>query len=95
NEFDAYYFLSDGASRAAVAQDVLDGYFDVTGDPVLLPEYAFYLGHLNAYNRDGWSKTGGGTKWETKYGKPAGEAGEVKYEKGYNANDNRPDGSMV
>ena len=95
NEFDAYYFLSDGASRAAVAQDVLDGYFDVTGDPVLLPEYAFYLGHLNAYNRDGWSKTGGGTKWETKYGKPAGEAGEVKYEKGYNANDNRPDGSMA
>mgnify|MGYP002233167520 CR=1 FL=1 len=43
NEFDAYYFLSDGTSRAAVAQDVLDGYFAVTGDPVLLPEYGFYL----------------------------------------------------
>ena len=43
-------------TERAVAQDVLDGYFDVTGDPVLLPEYGFYLGHLNAYNRDSWTK---------------------------------------
>ncbi len=49
---------------------------------MLLPEYGFYLGHLNAYNRDGWSKTGGGKAWETKGGKPADETGAVKYENG-------------
>ena len=92
NEFDAYYFLSDGTSRAAVAQDVLDGYFAVTGDPVLLPEYGFYLGHLNAYNRDSWTKEGPGKAWETKGGKPADQKGSVKYEHGMAA-DYVPDGT--
>ncbi len=64
NEFDAYYFLSDGADVTAVVQDILDGYWHVTGNPVLLPEYAFYEGHLNAYNRDSWSETSGSKKWE-------------------------------
>lgn len=84
NEFDAYYFLSDGTTNGEVAQDVLDGYFDVTGNPVLLPEYGFYLGHLNAYNRDSWTKDqqAGGKKWETKGGKPSSGAGNVSYEYG-------------
>lgn len=92
NEFDAYYFLSDGASRAVVAQDVLDGYFAVTCDPVLLPEYGFYLGHLNACNRDSWTKEGPGKAWETKGGKPADQKGSVKYEHGMAA-DYVPDGT--
>lgn len=57
NEFDAYYFLSDGADTAQVVQDILAGYYHVTGNPVLLPEYAFYEGHLNCYNRDSWTDT--------------------------------------
>lgn len=94
-EFDAYYFLSEDAGTSAVAQDILGDYFEVTGNPVLLPEYAFYLGHLNAYNRDGWSttdpvvkpdastgKTPGKKAWETKGSKPATESGDVKYEVG-------------
>lgn len=55
SEFDAYYFVTADEEVGDVAQDILQDYYDVTGDPVLLPEYAFYLGKLNAYNRDGWS----------------------------------------
>lgn len=53
-EYDAYYFVSDKTAIDKVAQDILKEYYKVTGDPVLLPEYGFYLGHLNCYNRDGW-----------------------------------------
>lgn len=36
---------------------LLDGYYQLTGHPVLLPKFAFYEGHLNAYNRDYWVPT--------------------------------------
>lgn len=99
-EFDAYYFVSDNAgssSTTPVARDLLQDYFTVTGDPVLLPEYAFYLGHLNAYNRDGWSDTqqGGGQAWTIKGSESAdtpatdGEGGNTTYEYG------RGDGYVV
>ena len=95
-EFDAYYFLSEDAGASAVAQDILGDYYEVTGDPVLLPEYAFYLGHLKAYNRDGWSKeqlsvTGsdgkkvGSGKWETKGSGSKDAQGAVEYEYGMSA----------
>ena len=64
NEFDAYYFLSDGANVTEVVREILDCYYHVTGDPVLLPEYAFYEGHLNAYNRDTWTDTNGTGGWK-------------------------------
>ncbi|MBQ8857232.1 MAG: discoidin domain-containing protein, partial [Lachnospiraceae bacterium] len=64
NEFDAYYFLSDGESSTEVVQDILNGYYHVTGNPVLLPEYGFYEGHLNAYNRDSWTDTNGTSGWK-------------------------------
>ena len=64
NEFDAYYFLSDGANVTEVVQELLNGYFHVTGNPALLPEYAFYEGHLNAYNRDSWTDTNGTGGWK-------------------------------
>ena len=57
-EFDAYYFLSDGDNITSVVQDLLQGYYHVTGNPVLLPEFGYYEGHLNAYNRDSWEETG-------------------------------------
>lgn len=99
-EFDAYYFVSDNtgsSSTTPIAQDLLQDYFTVTGDPVLLPEYAFYLGHLNAYNRDGWSDTqqGGGQAWTIKGTDSAdtpatdGEGGNTTYEYG------RGDGYVV
>lgn len=88
NELDAYYFVADaasGKSTAPIAQELLQAYFKVTGNPVLLPEYAFYVGHLNAWNRDMWSaeqKDGYGA-WNIKGGTPAAEnGGETKYEKG-------------
>lgn len=88
NELDAYYFVADastGKSTAPVAQKLLQEYFKVTGNPILLPEYAFYLGHLNAYNRDMWSseEQAGYKKWQLKGSNPAtSDKGNVWYEKG-------------
>ncbi len=33
---------------------LLNSFYQLTGHPVLLPKFAFYQGHLNAYNRDYW-----------------------------------------
>ncbi|QWT17625.1 discoidin domain-containing protein [Collinsella sp. zg1085] len=86
-EFDAYYMVTDKTTPREVAQELLREYYKVTGNPVLLPEYAFYLGHYNAYNRDMWSDTAlpGYRKWEIK-GHGAASAADVNekvtYEKG-------------
>ena len=88
NELDAYYFVADakeGKATAPIAQDLLQDYFQVTGNPVLLPEYAFYVGHLNAWNRDMWSSEAqsGYGKWQIKGSEPADTGtGKVQYEKG-------------
>ncbi len=37
--------------------DLLDEYYQLTGNPVLLPKFGFYEGHLNAYNRDYWKES--------------------------------------
>ncbi len=34
---------------------LLNDYYQLTGNPVLLPKFGFYEGHLNAYNRDYWA----------------------------------------
>ncbi|MGL5378342.1 TIM-barrel domain-containing protein, partial [Clostridium sp.] len=44
--FDAYYFVDEKAN------EILNGFYELTGKPLLMPEYAFYLGHLNCYSRD-------------------------------------------
>lgn len=36
---------------------LLNDYYQLTGNPVLLPKFGFYEGHLNAYNRDYWLET--------------------------------------
>lgn len=86
DEFDAYYFVTDASGYGSVAQDLLQDYFKVTGNPVLLPAYAFYLGHYNAYNRDMWSDTAqsGYRAWRIWGHSAAGSAtpDTTRYEKG-------------
>lgn len=35
---------------------LLNAFYQLTGNPVLLPKFGFYQGHLNAYNRDYWTE---------------------------------------
>lgn len=35
---------------------LLSSFYQLTGNPVLLPKFGFYEGHLNAYNRDYWTE---------------------------------------
>lgn len=44
--FDAYYFVDEKPTN------IIDKFTELTGEPVLLPEYGFYLGHANCYSRD-------------------------------------------
>ena len=84
-ELDAYYFVSDGKDNTEKTQELLSEYYHVTGNPVLLPEYAFYEGHLNAYNRDAWSneKPAGSSKaWTIKGTDPSTSEGKTTYEIG-------------
>ena len=46
-------FLMVSATPVSLLRD----YYQLTGNPVLLPKFAFYEGHLNAYNRDYWKET--------------------------------------
>lgn len=45
---------------------LLNDFYQLTGNPVLLPKFGFYEGHLNAYNRDYWTPdtTGRGVMFE-------------------------------
>ena len=82
--FDAYVFLAGPGSLRSTAQTILRAYYRVTGAPALLPEFAFYLGHLNAYNRDAWSREPeeGGQAWTVRGSAPAGSPGVTRYELG-------------
>lgn len=55
-------FLMVDSTPTALLRD----YYQLTGNPVLLPKFGFYEGHLNAYNRDFWkeSKDGKGILFE-------------------------------
>lgn len=44
--------------------DLLRDYYKITGNPVLLPKFGFYEGHLNAYNRDYWKESDNGILFE-------------------------------
>ncbi|MBO5262880.1 MAG: DUF5110 domain-containing protein [Bacteroidaceae bacterium] len=35
---------------------LLNDFYQLTGEPVLIPKFGFYEGHLNAYNRDYWKE---------------------------------------
>lgn len=57
NRFDAFYFVEPDNTIPKVISD----FVEMTGNPYLMPEYAWYLGHLNCYSRDTWKKTNTGT----------------------------------
>ena len=46
------------------AVPLLNAFYQLTGNPVLLPKFAFYQGHLNAYNRDYWTENEKGILFE-------------------------------
>lgn len=50
-----YFFMFNPYSPG-----LLNDYYQLTGNPVLLPKFGFYEGHLNAYNRDYWTEKEGG-----------------------------------
>ena len=39
---------------------LLNDFYQLTGNPVLMPKFGFYIGHLNAYNRDYWTPSNDG-----------------------------------
>ena len=55
---DVFYKVSDGAVA------LLNDFYQLTGNPVLLPKFGFYQGHLNAYNRDYWKEDEKGILFE-------------------------------
>ena len=55
---DVFFMVSDGAAN------LLNDFYQLTGNPVLLPKFAFYEGHLNAYNRDYWKEDTSGILFE-------------------------------
>ncbi|MGM9674446.1 MAG: TIM-barrel domain-containing protein, partial [Bacteroidaceae bacterium] len=50
-----YFLMVDKGAKA-----LLNDYYQITGQPVLLPKFGFYEGHLNAYNRDYWTESENG-----------------------------------
>ncbi|XP_013190982.1 uncharacterized protein LOC106135279 [Amyelois transitella] len=48
SDFDAFYFIN------SQPRDILKDYYELTGNPTFMPEYAFYQAHLNTFNRDYW-----------------------------------------
>ena len=55
---DAFFMINEGAVP------LLNDFYQLTGNPVLLPKFAFYQGHLNAYNRDYWAEDETGILFE-------------------------------
>lgn len=55
---DIFYMINDGAVA------LLNDFYQLTGNPVLLPKFGFYEGHLNAYNRDYWKEDEKGILFE-------------------------------
>ncbi|GHV70684.1 alpha-xylosidase [Bacteroidia bacterium] len=55
---DVFFMINDGAVA------LLNDFYQLTGNPVLLPKFGFYQGHLNAYNRDYWKEDETGILFE-------------------------------
>jgi alpha-glucosidase (family GH31 glycosyl hydrolase) len=45
---DVFFMVNEGVVP------LLNDFYQLTGNPVLLPKFGFYEGHLNAFNRDNW-----------------------------------------
>ena len=72
--FDAFFMVND----TPVA--LLNDFYQLTGNPVLLPKFGFYEGHLNAYNRDFWKEDEKGILFEDgkKYKESQKDNGGIK-----------------
>lgn len=59
---------------------LLNDFYQLTGNPVLIPKFGFYEGHLNAYNRDYWKEDEKGIPFEDrkKYKESQKDNGGVK-----------------
>lgn len=55
---DVFFMISPDAVA------LLNDFYQLTGNPVLLPKFGFYQGHLNAYNRDYWKEDEKGILFE-------------------------------
>lgn len=55
---DVFFMVNDGTVA------LLNDFYQLTGNPVLLPKFGFYEGHLNAYNRDYWKEDEKGILFE-------------------------------
>ncbi|UCS95507.1 DUF5110 domain-containing protein [Echinicola marina] len=55
---DVFFMINDGAGK------LLNDFYQLTGNPVLIPKFGFYQGHLNAYNRDYWKEDEKGILFE-------------------------------
>ncbi|GAB3660984.1 glycoside hydrolase family 31 protein [Echinicola sediminis] len=55
---DVFFMVNEGAVK------LLNDFYQLTGQPVLLPKFGFYEGHLNAYNRDYWTENEKGILFE-------------------------------
>lgn len=55
---DVFYMINDAAVP------LLNDFYQLTGNPILLPKFGFYQGHLNAYNRDYWKEDEKGILFE-------------------------------
>lgn len=71
---DLFFMVNNGAVA------LLNDFYQLTGHPVLLPKFAFYQGHLNAYNRDYWKEDTTGVAFEDgkKYKESQKDNGGIK-----------------
>lgn len=58
NYLDVFFMINEGPVA------LLNDFYQLTGEPVLLPKFGFYQGHLNAYNRDYWKEDEKGILFE-------------------------------
>ncbi|MDR1981782.1 MAG: DUF5110 domain-containing protein [Tannerellaceae bacterium] len=71
---DLFCMTGDGATA------LFNAFYQLTGNPVLLPKFGFYQGHLNAYNRDYWTEDENGIPFEDgkRYKESQKENGGIK-----------------
>ncbi|RZM06409.1 MAG: alpha-xylosidase, partial [Pedobacter sp.] len=55
---DVFIMVDDAPSA------LLNDFYQLTGNPILLPKFGFYEGHLNAFNRDYWTTDSTGVVFE-------------------------------
>lgn len=74
NYLDVFFMINDHP------KSLLNDFYQLTGNPVLLPKFGFYEGHLNAYNRDYWKEDDKGILFEDgkRYKESQKENGGVK-----------------